>query len=152
MRVVLSITLVIALAAVGACATQASRGFTVQVDRHSIQYTPQQIRRFLRDRGYQRVRFRTHFGSGSGSSNNLVSEKRSAEVDEQRFRLSTAREIQVAVRLEKIRRTFGDSEPRVVVRFSEDGRSSLSAQAQREYDELLAQVIERVGEQRVRRH
>ncbi len=150
MKTVQSVVLVAALAALGACATQASRGFSVQVDRHSMQYTPGQIHQFLRERGYERVRFRTDFG-GSGASDNLVSARRTAEVEEQRFRLSSAREIQVAVRLEKIRRTFGNSEPRVLVRFSEDGRGSLSPRAQREYDALLAQVIERVGEDRVTR-
>lgn len=132
------------LLVIAACATRASKVFTVDVDPISMQYTPGQIREFLRERGFSRVKFRVY------TSGIIVYERRTLEVDEQRFRLESAEEIEVIVLLEKIRRTFGDSGPRLVVRFNEDGRSSLSELAQTEYEVLLKQVVERVGPDRVK--
>ncbi len=137
-------TMVMLTLVLSACATSASRTFKVEVDQHSMQYTPAQIRDFLRDRGFKRVRFKDH------TNNRMVSEKRTAGSSEQHFRLETAQQIEVIVRLESVKYTFGDSKPRVTVKFIEDGATSLSATAREEYDRLLARVIERVGADRVK--
>ena len=126
-----------------ACSSLATRAFTVDVSPYSIQYTPGQIYDYLRVRGFQRVQFQDY------DSGIMVREKRSAEAEEQRFRLKTYPQIGVIVRLEKIRHTFRPSNPRIIVWFSEDGRNELSPFAQEEYDRLLAEVTERVGADRV---
>ena len=125
------------------CAARATKAFTVDVSPYSMQYTPGQIHDYLRARGYQRVKFQD-FDSGI-----VVYEKRSAEADEQRFRLKTYPQIEVIVRLEKIRHTFEKSSPRVIVWFKEDGRNTLSEFALEEYNRMLDAVVERVGADRV---
>jgi hypothetical protein len=144
MRHAITVTMVVLMLLLAACATRATKTFTVAVSPYSIQYTPGQIHEYLRVRGFKRIQFED-FESGI-----TVYEKRSAEVDEQRFRLVTHPQIEVRVRLEKLRRGFGDTGPRVIVWFMEDGRNNFSTYAQEEFDRLLAEVIERVGSDRVR--
>jgi hypothetical protein len=143
MRKVIAGTIVVLILALAACATRATKSFTVAVSPYSMQYTPGQIHDYLRVRGFQRVQFQDY------DSGLTVYEKRSAEADEQRFRLKTYPQIEVTVRLEKIRHGFGDTGPRVIVWFREDGRNSFSTYAQEEFDRLLDEVIERVGSDRV---
>jgi hypothetical protein len=143
MRKVIAGTSVVLILAVAACATRATKSFTVAVSPYSMQYTPGQIHDYLRVRGFQRVQFQDY------DSGLTVYEKRSAEADEQRFRLKTYPQIEVTVRLEKIRHGFGDTGPRDIVWFREDGRNSFSTYAQEEFDRLLDEVIERVGSDRV---
>ena len=144
MRKVIAGIIVVLMLVLTACATRATKTFTVEVSPYSLQYTPGQIHDHLRNRGFKRVKFQDY------DSGIIVYEKRSAEADEQRFRLKTYPQIEVVVRLEKIRRTFKKSGPRVIVWFNEDGRNSLSEFAQGEYDRLLAEIIERVGKDRVK--
>ena len=143
MRKVITGIVVVLMLVLAACATRATKTFSVTVSPYSMQYTPGQINDYLRVRGYQRVKFK------DDDSGVIVYQKYSAESDEQHFRLKTHPQIEVVVRLEKIRYTFGKSEPRVVVWFNEDGRDSLSEFARAEYDRLLESVIERVGANRV---
>ena len=143
MRIVIAGIIVALVLVLAACATRATKTFSVEVSPYSMQYTPGQIYDYLRDRGFKRVKFRD---SDSGI---IVYQKHTAEADEQRFRLKTYPQIEVIVRLEKIRRTFKKSGPRVIVWFNEDGRNSLSDFARGEYDRLLEEVVERVGADRV---
>jgi hypothetical protein len=143
MRTVIAGIVVVLIVTLAACATRATRTFTVAVSPYSMQYTPGQIHDYLRARGFRRVKFQDY------DSGLIVYEKRSAETDEQRFRLMTRPQIEVTVRLEKIRYTFGESGPRVIVWFREDDRSTFSKFAQEEFDRLLDEVIERVGSDRV---
>lgn len=143
MRKVITGIVVVLMLVLAACATRATKTFSVAVSPYSMQYTPGQINDYLRVRGYQRVKFK------DDDSGIIVYQKYSAETDEQHFRLKTHPQIEVVVRLEKIRYTFGKSEPRVIVWFNEDGRDSLSEFARAEYDRLLESVIERVGANRV---
>lgn len=137
---VLVLTLALAL---GGCATRATKAFTVSVSPYSMQYTPGQIHDYLRSRGFQRVQFED-WDSGID-----VYEKRNAEMDEQHFRLKPHPQIEVVVRLEKIRHTFEKSGPRVIVWFNEDGSNSLSPVAQEEYDRLLDEIRQLVGPNRI---
>ncbi len=144
MRYVIAVVFVVLSLALAACAARATKTFVVQVSPYSMEYTPGQIHDYLRVRGYQRVKFQD---SDSGL---VLYEKRSAEADEQHFRLKSNPQIEVVVRLEKIRHTFGKSEPRVIVWFYEDGRNSLSTAAAQEYDRLFEEVVARVGAERVK--
>ncbi len=144
MRYVIAVVIVVLTLALAACAARATKTFVVQVSPYSMEYTPGQIHDYLRVRGFQRVKFQD---SDSGL---VLYEKRSAEADEQHFRLKSNPQIEVVVRLEKIRHTFGKSEPRVIIWFNEDGRSSLSTAAAQEYDRLFEEVVERVGTERVK--
>ncbi len=144
MRQVIIGTIVVFMLVLAACATRATKTFTVAVSPYSIQYTPGQIHDYLRARGFKRVQFEDY------DSGIKVYEKRSAETDEQRFRLVTYPQIEVRVRLEKIRHTFEKSDPRVIVWFIEDGRNNFSTLAREEYERLLEEVIERVGANRVK--
>lgn len=143
MRHLIAAVVVVLVLALAGCATRATKAFTVSVSPYSMQYTPGQIHDYLRTRGYQRVKFQD-FDSGI-----TVYEKRSAEADEQHFRLKTYPQIEVIVRLEKIRHTFEKSSPRVIVWFKEDGRDSLSEFALEEYHRMLDEVVARVGADRV---
>jgi len=143
MRKVIAGIIVVFMLALAACATRATKTFAVEVSPYSMQYTSGQIYDYLTARGFKRVKFRDN------DSGIIVYQKYSAETDEQRFRLKTDPQIEVVVRLEKIRRTFKKSAPRVIVWFNEDGRNSLSDFAQGEYDRLLEEVVERVGTDRV---
>lgn len=143
MRKVIAGIVVVVMLVLVACATRATKTFTVEVSRYSMEYTPGQIHDYLRAHGFQRVKFED-FDSGI-----TVYEKRSAEADEQRFRLKSYPQIEVIVRLEKIRYTFEKSEPRVIVWFNEDGRDSLSETGREEYERLLKDIVERVGADRV---
>jgi len=143
MRTVIAGIIVVLMLVLAACATRATKAFTVAVSPYGMQYTPGQIHDYLRARGYKRVKFRDN------DSGTIVYQKYTAEADEQRFRLKTYPQIEVIVRLEKIRRTFKKSGPRVIVWFNEDGRSSLSEFAEGEYERLLEDVVERVGSDRV---
>lgn len=129
--------------ALGACATRATKAFTVSVSPYSMEYTPGQIHDYLRARGFQRVQFED-WDSGID-----VYAKRNAEMDEQHFRLKPYPQIEVVVRLEKVRHTFEKSGPRVIVWFNEDGRSSLSTVGQEEYDRLLQEITNLVGPDRI---
>jgi hypothetical protein len=144
MRHVISAAIVVLTLVLVGCSVGANKTFVVQVSPYSMEYTPGQIHDYLRDRGFQRVKFR------DVDSGLIVYEKRSAESDEQHFRLKSNPQIEVVVRLEKIRHTFGKSEPRVIVWFNEDGRSSLSTAAAQEYDRLFEEVVARVGAERVK--
>ena len=144
MRKVSAGIMVVLMLVLAACATRATKAFTVEVSPFSMQFTSGQIHDYLRVRGFQRVKFQTFETSGVA-----VYENRSAETEEQRFRLKTHPQIEVVVRLEKIRHTFKKTGPRVIVWFHEDGRNSLSEFARGEYDRLLEEVIERVGTDRV---
>lgn len=143
MRRLIAGTIVVLMLVLAACATRATKTFTVEVSRYSMEYTPGQIHDYLRARGFQRVKFKDY------DSGNTIYEKRSAESDEQHFRLKAHPQIEVVVRLEKIRYTFGKSEPRVIVWFHEDGRDKLSLTGQEEYEQLLKDIVERVGADRV---
>ena len=143
MRSVIAGIIVVLMLVLAACATRATKAFTVSVSSYSMEYTPGQIHDYLRERGFQRVKFE------DWDSGIVVYEKRSAEADEQHFRLKTYPQIEVVVRLEKIRNTFVKSEPRVIVWFREDGRNSFSDYAEGEYKRLFDEVIERVGSDRV---
>lgn len=143
MRHLIAAVVVVLVLVLAACATRATKAFTVEVSPYSMQYTPGQIHDYLRARGFQRVKFHD-FDSGI-----VVYEKRSAEADEQHFRLKTYPQIEVIVRLEKIRHTFGESSPRVIVWFKEDGRNTLSEFALEEYHRMIDAVVERVGADRV---
>ena len=142
-NVVVGIVVVLILA-LAACATRATKAFTVTVSPYSLEYTPGQIHDYLRVRGFVRVKFQDY------ESGLIVYEKRNSEIDEQHFRLRTHPQIQVIVRLEKNRRGFGDTSPRVIVWFNEDDRSSFSAFAEGEYERLIDEVRERVGADRVK--
>lgn len=143
MRHIITATVVVLMLVLAACATRAISTFAVSVSPYSIQYTPGQIHDYLRVRGFKRIQFEDY------DSGITVYEKRSAEVDEQRFRLVTYPQIEVRVRLEKIRHTFTKSDPRVIVWFIEDGRNDFSTVAREEYDRLLEEIKERVGADRV---
>ena len=142
-RSVITVIIVVLSLVLVACAPRATKIFVVEVSPYSIEYTPRQIHDYLRVRGFQRVKFR------DAESGIIVYERRSAEADEQHFRLKTYPQIEVVVRLEKIRHTFGKSDPRVIVYFNEDGRNSMSVTAAQEYDRLFEEVVARVGVERV---
>ena len=144
MRNVIAVVMVVLTLMLAACAPLSTKVFVVQVSPYSIEYTPGQIHDYLRARGFQRVKFRD-IDSGI-----IVYEKRSAETDEQHFRLKSNPQIEVVVRLEKIRYTFGESDPRVIVYFNEHGRNTMSTAAAQEYDRLFEEVVERVGTERVK--
>ena len=144
MRNVIAVFTVVLTLMLAACAPLSTKVFVVQVSPYSMEYTPGQIHDYLRARGFQRVKFRD-IDSGI-----IVYEKRSAETDEQHFRLKSNPQIEVVIRLEKIRHTFGKSEPRVIVYFNEHGRNTMSTAAAQEYDRLFEEVVERVGTQRVK--
>jgi hypothetical protein len=144
MRIVSAGIIVVLTLILAACAPRATKTFSVTVSSYSMEYTPGQIHDYLRSRGFQRVKFKD-FDSGV-----VIYEKRSAESDEQHFRLKSYPQIEVIVRLEKIRRTFGKSEPRVIVWFHEDGRDSLSETGKEEYDRLFEDIVARVGADRVK--
>lgn len=144
MRNVIAGIVVVLILALAACATRATKAFSVTVSPYSMEYTPGQIHDYLRVRGFRRVQFQDY------DSGLVVYEKRNSEIDEQHFRLKTYPRIEVVVRLEKIRRGFGDTRPRVIVWFNEDDRGSFSTFAQEEYDRLIDEVIERVGADRVK--
>ncbi len=143
MRSEIAVVIVVLSLLLVACAARATKVFVVEVSPYSMEYTPGQIHDYLRARGFQRVKFR------DSESGIIVYERRSAEADEQHFRLKSYPEIEVVVRLEKIRHTFGKSEPRVIVYFNEDGRNTMSEAATQEYDRLFEDVVERVGVKRV---
>ncbi|MDX2315496.1 MAG: hypothetical protein QNL90_15615 [Gammaproteobacteria bacterium] len=143
MRKVLAVVVVVLMLFLVACAARATKVFVVEVSPYSMEYTPGQIHDYLRNRGFQRVKFR------DADSGIIVYERRTADVDEQHFRLKSYPQIEVVVRLEKIRHTFVKSEPRVIVYFNEDGRSSMSNAAAQEYDRLFEEVVARVGVDRV---
>jgi hypothetical protein len=144
MRNVIAVFTVVLTLMLAACAPLSTKVFVVEVSPYSIEYTPGQIHDYLRARGFQRVKFRD-IDSGI-----IVYEKRSAETDEQHFRLKSNPQIEVVIRLEKIRHTFGESEPRVIVYFNEHGRNTMSTAAAQEYDRLFEEVVERVGTERVK--
>lgn len=144
MRNVIAGIIVVLMLALAACAARATKTFTVTVSPYSMEYTPGQIHDYLRDRGFKRVKFQ------DPDSGFVTLVKRSAEADEQHFRLKTYPQIEVVVRLEKIRHTFEKSGPRVIVWFHEDDRNSFSTFAREEYDRMLEEVIERVGADRVK--
>ena len=143
MRSVIAGIIVVLMLVLAACATRATKAFTVSVSSYSLEYTPGQIHDYLRERGFQRVKF------DDWDSGNAIYEKRNAEMDEQHFRLKTYPQIEVVVRLEKIRNTFVKSEPRVIVWFREDGRDSFSDFAEAEYKRMLDEIVVRVGADRV---
>lgn len=138
-----AVVLVLVLVLAG-CAARASKAFVVEVSPYSMQYTPGQVHDYLRVRGFQRVQFE------DWDSGIMVYEKRTGDIDEQRFRLKTYPQILVIVRLEKKRHTFEKTSPRVIVWLSEDGRKGLSEFAEEEYARLLDEVTERVGSDRVK--
>lgn len=144
MRSEIAVVIVVLSLALVACAARATKVFVVEVSPYSMEYTPGQIHDYLRVRGFQRVKFR------DADSGIIVYEKRSAERDEQHFRLKSNPHIEVVVVLEKIRHTFGKSDPRVIVYFNEDGRDSMSTAAAQEYDRMFEEVVERVGVDRVK--
>ena len=143
MRSVIVGIIVVLMLVLAACATRATKAFTVSVSSYSLEYTPGQIHDYLRERGFQRVKFE------DWDSGIVVYEKRNAEMDEHHFRLKTYPQIEVVVRLEKIRNTFVISEPRVIVWFREDGRDSFSDFAEAEYKRMLDEIVVRVGADRV---
>ena len=108
-----AIILVILTLALSACAINASRTFVVKVSPISAQYTPVQIREFLTSRGWERVAFERTVDSRTTA----VLERRDAQMSEQHFILTSAPQFEVIARLEKFRRLFASSDPRVVVIF-----------------------------------
>lgn len=134
-------TLLILALLLGACSTNASKTFVVEVSPISTQYTPRQIRDFLQDKGYERVPFEREDDSRTTS----VMQIRDAEKDEQHFVLKSAPQIEVIARLEKVRRLLRNNNPQVVIIFIENGSSSFSPLAQREYELLRTQIANRIG-------
>lgn len=143
MRNAIAAIFVMLMLALSACSSTATKAFTVDVSPYSIEQTPVQIQNYLRSRGFRRVKFQDY------ESGLIVYEKRNSDINEQRFRLKTRPEIKVIVRLEKRRRTFGKSDPRVIVWFGEDGRTDFSQFALQEYNRLLDEVTQTVGANRV---
>lgn len=143
MRRLFACMVVMLMLVLAACATRATKAFTVAVSPYSMEYTPSQISDYLRAHGYRRVKFEDY------DSGIMVYDKRNAESDEQHFRLVSYPQIEVIVKLEKIRYTFEESGPRVIVWFKEDGRDSLSEFATEEYQRLLDSVVQNVGAERV---
>jgi hypothetical protein len=127
-----------------ACATNASKSFTVDVSPIAIQYTPGQIHDFLTERGFEPV----YFLPVGGLSAVLV--HRDSELNEQHYKIKSAPQMEVIVRLETYKEWLSKSGPRVVVQFVENGRASLSQISLQHYKQLLAQVIKLVGPKAVR--
>ena len=144
MRKFIAVVIVVFTLVLVACASRATRTFSVEVSTYSMEYTPTQVQNYLRDHGFQRVKFRDF------NMDYSVYEKRNAAGNEQHFRFKAYPRIGVIVRFEKIRSTFGKSGPRLVVVFNEDDRNSMSEVAQRESDRLLESVVARVGADRVK--
>ncbi len=144
MRYVTAGIVVVLMLALTACSQMETKAFAVDVSPYSMEYTPRQIHDYLRVRGFQRVKFQDY------ESGLVIYEKRNSEIDEQRFVLKSRPQIRVIVRLEKNRHTFEKSNPRVIVWFSEKGTNKLSSFAEGEYNRLLAEVTERVGDDRVK--
>jgi hypothetical protein len=145
MRNLIAVAMVVLTLLLVACATRATKTFVVEVSRIGIEYTPGQVREYLENRGFQRVRFKNF------STDDLtVYERRDSDSSEQHFRWKAHPQIGVVVRLEKNRRTFGNPEPRLIVYFNEDGRGSLSELAAQEYDQLFRDIVERVGAEKVK--
>lgn len=143
MRHLAAVVAVVIVVALAGCATRATKAFTVEVSRYSVEYTPGQIHDYLRARGFQRVQFQ------AWDSGVMVYEMRNSDINEQHFRMTSHPEIEVIVRLEMRRHTWEKSDPRVIVWFREEGRNTLSPFAADEYRRLLDEVIERVGSDRV---
>ena len=143
MRILTAGIVILLVLALAACAGRATKAFTVSVSPYSMEYTPSQITDYLRSHGYQRVKFED-FDSGI-----MVYDKRSAESDEQHFRLVSYPQIEVVIKLEKIRYTFGESGPRVIVWFKEHDSDTLSEFATEEYQRLRDNVVQLVGADRV---
>jgi len=141
MRIVSTAVIVLLALTLGACSSNASRTFVVEVSPIGAEYTPRQIRDFLKAHGYERVPFERSDDSRTTS----VLEVRTAQFDEQHFILTSAPQIELIVRLEKVKRLFRNSNPLVVVIFIENGSSSLSPMAQRHYELLRVQIAERIG-------
>lgn len=144
MRYVTAGIVAVLILALTACSQMSTKAFTVDVSPYSLEQTPGMIHNYLRSRGFQRVKFQDY------ESGLEVYEKRNSEIDEQRFVLKSRPQIRVIVRLEKVRRTFEKSNPRVIVWFSEKGTKNLSDYALGEYERLLTEVTERVGDDRVK--
>ncbi len=144
MRNVIAATIMMFTLVLATSALSATRTLSVQVSPIGMEYTPRQVHSFLRDRGFERVKFQDY---DSGIS---VYEKRSSGGSEQRFRFTAYPQIRVVVRFEKKSNFFGKPTPRLLVMFIEDGRGSLSKIAVQEYERLLKDVIARVGADRVK--
>lgn len=143
MRSVIVCVVTVIMLGLTACSSNPTKAFAVDVSSYSMEYTPGQIHDYLRARGFQRVKFHDY------DSGIVIYEKRSAEIDEQHFRLRTHPKILVIVRLEKKRYTFEKASPRVIVWFSETDSKNFSEFALAEYKLLLDEVTEMVGADRV---
>lgn len=126
-----------AASGLAACATVATKRVDVRASPISTQYTSEQIRTFLRERGYERVKFRD-LDSGI-----VVLEKRTSEMEELHFRSVEQPRFYIRTRFDK-------REYVIRVRFEELGHRTFTDEARAEFDRLLAGVIERVGADDVR--
>jgi len=133
---VAGLALVLALQ-LAACTSVATKRVKVRASPISIHYTSHQIRTFLSDQGYERVKFRD-LDSGI-----VVLEKRNSDFEELHFRSVEQPRFYIRTKLDK-------RENVIRVQFQELGQRAFSDEARAEFDRLLAGVIERVGEEDVR--
>jgi hypothetical protein len=122
---------------IGGCGIGAGNVVVVEASPISMQYTSQQIRDYLRRRGYERAYFKDY------ENDMVVKVKRSAYLEEMRFRLKAYPDI-------RIRTVFEKKKSRVWLYFSEKDHPTLSEFGRKEYDWLINQLTAQLGEDRVR--
>ncbi len=122
---------------VSGCGIGAGNVVIVETSPVSMQYTSQQIRSFLRKRGYERAYFK------DVENEMVVKVKRSSHTEEMRFRLKGYPDI-------RIRTLFEKKKSRVWLYFSEKDHPTLSEFGREEYQWLINQLTEQLGEDRVR--
>ncbi len=109
----------------------------VETSPISMQYTTQQIRSFLRKRGYERAYFK------DVENDMVVKIKRSSHAEEMRFRLRGYPDI-------RVRTLFDKDRSRIRLEFSEKDHPTLSEFGRKEYDWLIGQLNAQLGKDRVR--
>jgi len=108
----------------------------VETSPISMQYTSQQIRSFLRKRGYERSYFKDL------ENEMVVKIKRSSHREEMRFHLKGYPDIRITTLFEKDR-------SRVRLYFTEKDHPVLSEFGRKEYDWLIGQLNAQLGKDRV---
>jgi hypothetical protein len=134
---ILRVASIMAVLALASCGAGATKKISLEVSSLSMQYTPSQVRTFLGERNYYRVQFEAH------DSGIVVWQKNDSDSAEQHFRLKPNPKIYVKTIVYK-------REAVIRVWFTEEGASSLSPYAQREYDALLNGIQDRIGATRVK--
>lgn len=122
---------------ISGCGAGAGNVVVVETSPISMQYTSQQIRDFLRGRGYERVYFKDI------ENDMVVKIKRSAYREEMRFRLKGYPDIRIKTLFEK-------TKFRIWLYFSEKDHPTLSEFGRKEYQWLIGQLNARLGEDRVK--